>query len=212
MLSKDQRIDPTLHWPDAYDRTDAEDRERYPGDLEPTRKESIQSIVEEIGHWGGLDVRLSTASQHYADRPNVPHQHDKPDDVGVVAYYLQEGGTAEDWHAIACDCWETQRENARAIALWARRMRLAERCGVTTAQSTHAASALPSGEDDDAIVATGSQKPAHEVLGVDPDAPDATVRGAYRELLKERHPDHGGSQAAFTRLQESKEVLLDGDD
>lgn len=205
MLTKDQRVEASIHWPDAYDRTPAEDRESYPGDLEPTRKESFQSIVDEIERWGGLDVRITTASQHYVDRPNVPHQHDKPDDVGVAAYYLQEGETAEDWHAIACDRWTTQRENARAIALWARRMRLAERCGVTTAQSTHAASALPSG-DEEAIV---TSRPPHEVLGVAPDAPEAVVKGAYRELLKERHPDHGGSREAFDELQNAKESMLE---
>ncbi|MEA5387139.1 J domain-containing protein [Haloarculaceae archaeon H-GB11] len=207
MLTEEQRTEATIHWPDGYDRTPADDREAYPGDLEPTRKESFQSIVDELERWGATAVRISTASQHYVDRPNIPHQHDKPDDVGVAAYYLREGGRADEWHAIACDQWATQRENARAIALWARRMRLAERCGVTTAQSTHAAAQLPSG-DEDAIAVAGSEAP-HEVLDVAPDAPADVVEAAARQKIKAAHPDNGGTQAAFQRVQNAREAMLD---
>lgn len=214
MLSRDQRIEPHLHWPETYGRTPAADRESYPGDLEPTRKESFESIVDELERWDGLDVRVSTASQHYVDRPNVPHQHDRPDDVGVAAYYLREGGRADDWHAIACDDWKTQRENARAIALWARRQRLAERCGVTTAQSTHAAAQLPPGDDEEAIAVgptdAGLGRDPHEVLGVSPDAPEPVVRGAFRELVKEGHADQGASAAYdVDEVRKARDALLD---
>jgi len=209
MLSDEQRTAASIHWPDAYDRTPTEDRESYPGDLEPTRKESFQSIVDELQRWGATEVRISTASQHYVDRPNIPHQHDTPEDVGVAAYYLRADDRADSWHAIACDRWATQRENARAIALYARRQRLAERCGVTTAQSTHAAAQLPSGNEE-AIVAAGpgGQEP-HEVLDVAPDAPDAVVEAAYREKTKVAHPDQGGSADELRRVQEAKEAMLE---
>jgi len=212
MLSKEERWDPVLRWPPAYDRTPADEREPYPGDLSPTRKESFESIVDELERWGATDVRISTASQHYKDRPNIPHQHDTPDDVGVAAYYLREDGRADEWHAIACDRWESQRENARAIALWARRQRLAERCGVTTAQSTHAAAQLPSGNEE-AIVAAGpgeTSEAPYEVLGVDPDAPEPVIRGAVRQLKKEHHPDRGGDPQEFQRVVEAGEALLEG--
>jgi len=214
MLSEEERIRPKLAWPDGYDRTPAEDRESYPGELEPTRKESFQSIVDELERWGATDVRISTASQHYKDRPNIPHQHDTPDDVGVAAYYLRADDRADAWHAIACDRWASQRENARAIALWARRQRLAERCGVTTAQSTHAAAALPSG-DENAIALSdgegvGRQADPHEVLGVREDADPAVVKGAYRELVKEAHGDQGDrDDLDVAELRQAKEKMLD---
>jgi len=214
MLSEEERIRPKLAWPDGYDRTPAEDRESYPGELEPTRKESFQSIVDELERWGATDVRISTASQHYKDRPNIPHQHDTPDDVGVAAYYLRADDRADAWHAIACDRWASQRENARSIALWARRQRLAERCGVTTAQSTHAAAQLPSGNEE-VIVGAGpgsTGKAPHEVLGVAPDAPEAVVRGAIRQLKKETHPDRGGDPQEFQRVVEASETLLEESD
>jgi len=211
MLSEDQRIEPTIHWPEQYDRTTHDDRDTYPGDLEPTRKESFESIVEELEHWGATDIRITTASQHYADRPNIPHQHDKPDDVGVAAYYLRVDDRADSWHAIACDCWSSQRENARAIALYARRMRLAERCGVTTAQSTHAAAQLPGGDEDEDVIVAGTAGPdiddPYEVLGVSPDAPTSVVEAAADARLKEAHPDHGGDAKEFIRVKQAREEI-----
>src|SRR5215212_6709307 len=50
----------------------------------------------------------------------------------------------------------------------------------------------------------------YEVLGVQREASQAEIRNAYRNLAKERHPDHpGGSTAEFSRLQEANAVLSD---
>jgi hypothetical protein len=37
-----------LDWPEGYDRTAPGEREPYPGDLSSTRKESFQSVVDEL--------------------------------------------------------------------------------------------------------------------------------------------------------------------
>ncbi|WP_175480065.1 hypothetical protein [Natrinema salaciae] len=80
-------------------------------DFSPTRKESFQSIVDELEAWEATEgsVRIETASQHYVDRPNIPHQHDKPDDVGVAAYFRREGEAAAEEFAVSCDRGESQR-------------------------------------------------------------------------------------------------------
>jgi molecular chaperone DnaJ len=50
----------------------------------------------------------------------------------------------------------------------------------------------------------------YEVLGVPREASQAEIRNAYRNLAKERHPDHpGGSAEDFSRLQEANAVLSD---
>ena len=50
----------------------------------------------------------------------------------------------------------------------------------------------------------------YEVLGVPREASQTEIRNAYRNLAKERHPDHpGGSTEEFSRLQEANAVLSD---
>lgn len=53
------------------------------------------------------------------------------------------------------------------------------------------------------------RRAAFEVLGVDPGADEEAVREAYRERVKEVHPDNGGSQAAFRRVRAAYERLAD---
>ena len=51
---------------------------------------------------------------------------------------------------------------------------------------------------------------ASQVLGVSPDADEGTVKRAYRERIKEVHPDaDGGDEEAFKRVQAAYEVLTD---
>jgi len=49
-----------------------------------------------------------------------------------------------------------------------------------------------------------------EVLGIEPDADDATVRDAYRRRVKEAHPDRGGSTREFQRVKEAYEKIQNG--
>jgi len=210
MPEQERRLD----WPAGYERTDPAEREPYPGDLSPTRKECFESVVDELERWGAISVDIDTASQHYADRPNIPHQHDKPDDVGVVVRFRHEDRPADEALAYACDRWATQRENARAIALYVRRMRLAERCGIATGQSTVATAQLPSGEEDVIVAGDGSgtalTKDPAEVLGVAPDAPDDVVEAAARQLAANHHPDGDDPDVEqFRRVQQAKQTLLD---
>ncbi len=50
----------------------------------------------------------------------------------------------------------------------------------------------------------------YDVLGISRGASQAEIRNAYRNLAKERHPDHpGGSAEEFSLLQEANAVLSD---
>ncbi len=51
---------------------------------------------------------------------------------------------------------------------------------------------------------------AYSVLGVEPGADEGTVREAYRERVKDVHPDtDGGDEDEFKRVREAYEVLTD---
>ena len=65
---------------------------------------------------------------------------------------------------------------------------------------------------EDVAVAGADSDPAHEVLEVDADAADDVVEAAFRAKAKDVHPDQGGSRAEWQRLQEAREVMLDGGD
>jgi DnaJ-domain-containing protein 1 len=63
--------------------------------------------------------------------------------------------------------------------------------------------ALPPG-DSNAIYVQPSQA-WHEVLEVSPTASQDVIRAAYRSKAAKAHPDSGGSDAEFSRIQKAYE-------
>lgn len=81
---------------------------------------------------------------------------------------------------------------------------------VHTGRDEFSTARLPSGDEDDAIVAT--QPPPHEVLDVAPDASRADVKAAFRERVKNVHPDHNDHEdedEEFYRVKTAKEAMLE---
>ena len=50
---------------------------------------------------------------------------------------------------------------------------------------------------------------AYEVLGLPTTADREEIRRAYRERIKEVHPDHGGDEASFRRIQDAYATVTD---
>jgi len=49
----------------------------------------------------------------------------------------------------------------------------------------------------------------YTVLGLSPTAGHDEIRAAYRRLVKQRHPDNGGTAEMFRLLQAAYETLID---
>lgn len=197
MSSQQTRLD----WPAELSRTEPADRKRT-SKFDVTLTQSIDDLGTEMDRLGVDDWRLETAMDHQSRDPNYPYaSQPDPDDPGVVLRWSMDG----DQFAVACDHYTKPRDNTRAIGLYVAEKRRMENRPVTTGQSEFATARLPAAGEE-AIVAT---EPPHEVLGVDPDAPDRVVRVAYQEEIKSAHPDHGGSRAELERVEEAYEAMTD---
>lgn len=205
MQSRVDRTGGEIDWPHWTDRTRSAARERT-SKFSVTLASSISDIETELEDRLGVDDwRLSTAAPH-RKKDGRPYADANPDDPGAVVRWSMDG----EQYAVACDHYTGLRDNVRAIGLYIEEKRKMGNRPVRTGQDEFATAQLPSGDDDNLVVVGGETEAPHEVLGVSSDAPDAAVVGAYRELLKERHPDHGGSAAELRQLNQAKEAMIDG--
>ena len=196
-----------LNWPDEFERTPAEDREPYPHGFEVSRSEAFDSILAELRKIEATNVQLDTGAEHQKSNPNKPYADSTFDDPGVVARFERDG----EQYAMPMDKWDNPRDNARAIALTLQAKRALTRYGVETIESEFSRNQLPPADEEAAYAAPSPDEEApHEVLGVNPDAREAVVKGAARSLKAETHPDSGGDREAFQRVVEAEEAMLNG--
>lgn len=190
-----------LDWPAEFERTDPSDRTEYPHGFSVTRSTAFENVLSELATWQGVtDVQLDSGAEHTKQNPNKPYANASYDDPGVVVRFQKDG---QDM-AAACDRWDNPRDNAQDLYHFLHETRMQEQRGTVTAESEYEKLRLPNGDEE----ATAATPPAHAVLGVDRDATDEEVREAYRERIKETHPDNGGSEEQFSRVKDAKEELL----
>lgn len=77
-------------------------------------------------------------------------------------------------------------------------------------------SLLPQGADDKQAKKTRAQgqnmsrEDALAILGLEDDASPEQIRTAHKQLMRKLHPDQGGTTWLAARLNQAKEVLLNG--
>lgn len=162
-----------LRWPPGQPRTKKPRRAKF----QITPAAARQDLLHELAQLGARGVVLST---------NVPLRRD--------GLYFEVDG---EEHEIACDVWDSVKDNIRAIGLSVAALRGIERWGSTSLMKrVFSAFRMLQGP---------AQKLWWDVLGVEPTAGPDEVRAAYRARALEVHPDHGGDEAKMAELNAAKE-------
>lgn len=187
-----------INWPANFERTPASERAS-------TTKFSISltsafSKLERSLKRIGVDDFDYEFDARQRQKDKRPYARASPDDPSFVVRWTKDG----EQFAVACDRYTEFRDNVRAVGLNLEEKRKMENRPVATGESEFANARLPPADDD--IVA--APRPAHEVLGVEPDASEEEIRHAFREAVKKRHPDQGGRVELINELQEAKEAML----
>ncbi len=146
-------------------------------------REQVEMVTTR-GHWRMRELTLSTNFELRADgRPR--RDRGTPADTAVAFFFELDG----EPHVLACDRWDTVPDNIAAIAAHIEALRGQERWGVSTMKQAFAGHvALPAPEQ------------WHNVLGVRSDASRADVDTAWRNRMRDAHPDKGGSDHQAARL------------
>jgi hypothetical protein len=183
-----------LQWPEGWPRTLPQRRKsdsRYKVSETRARDDLLHSIALFGANHRSVvlstNIKLRQDGLPYANRPRL-------DDPGVAVYWTDRS-TKKDW-VLACDAWAHIRDNYRAIGLTVEGLRLIQRAG--------ASQLLDRAYTGFAALPASTKKPWREVFRfeTEPNSFDE-VRRRYHELVRENHPDHGGSNAAMHDLNDA---------
>ncbi len=188
-----------LTWPPGWKRTPAHRRKSSSYKVSETT--ARDALLRSLKLLGARNVIVSTNIELRLD--GLPYANRRtPDDVGVAVYWTRNGRE----EVIACDSWRTIRENYRAIGLAVEALRQLERCGASEVleRAFTGFAALP---------APQGAKPRgwRDVLGFHPLTRPSRdeIEARFRELVREAHPDHGGTNEAFRELVEAKRQAIE---
>jgi len=190
----------SLDWPAGFGRTPSAERERNTS-FRASLRQTTGDLATEMDRLDPDEWRPSIANQHTKSN-GLPLHNANPDDPGFVLRWTKDG----EQFAVACDASPRLRDNVRTVLLWVRETRKRGDRPVETGAANFAAAQLPSGDGGGDVVAAAAAD--HEVLGVSRDASDDEIRAAFRDRVKEAHPDHGGTTEEYGRVKKARDRLL----
>jgi hypothetical protein len=179
-----------LRWPPGQPRTLKPRRASF----KITAGDARKDLLYELYKLGARGVVLSTNVP--LRRDGLPYADGDPADAGVAVYFeLPDDRGVMVEHEIACDAWDRVKDNMRAIGLTVQAIRGVERWGSTSLMRRvfSAFRMLPA--------AGNGARPWREVLHAShPGLSLADVKGIYRRLAAEIHPDRGGAHEQMAEL------------
>lgn len=185
-----------LQWPDGWQRTPARDRQpsRFGGRGTLGLGTARDNLLDELRLLGAANIVITTDLP--TRRDGLPYADGRATDPGVAVWFAMViVGQRVVERVFACDKWYSHAENMRAIALSIGAMRGLERWGAgdVVQRAFSGFAVLPPG-----VPLGPAKRPWREVLGVDSSELTSkqlltVVKYAYRRLIKDHHPDAGGS-------------------
>lgn len=175
-----------LQWPDGKPRKQYPDRSRFG---ERSIDASTQILVKELQRLGAINMVLSTNLRLRND--GLPYSNQaQPKDQGVAVYFVYKKQSM----CFACDRWDRIQDNIYAVAMTIDALRSIERWGSgdMVQQAFSGFTALP---------APSFKRGWWEILDVQREAQEDTVKRQYRMLAHEYHPDrNGGNNGKMSEL------------
>jgi hypothetical protein len=176
-----------LQWPEGWKRT------QHPkiGPFFVTTEKALKDLDAEIKRFGGKYALLSSNVELTMDgRMRFDRQ---PGDPGVAVYFELDGKQ----RVFACDSYRAVKDNIRAISNTIEALRAIKRYGASGLldRTLSAFEALPLGKH-------------WEVLGIKPTKNKEIIAEAWRSLVKEHHPDRGGTVARMQEINGAYEDAL----
>lgn len=190
-----------LKWPDGWERT----RNRHSARYKVTVDRAYEDLVASLQKLGALSGSIIISS-------NVPPRNAfgtprndgaQVGDTGVAIYWQTR---AHGERVMACDRWDTVKDNIRAIGLAVEGLRAMERAGASQImeRAFTAFGSLPASAN------AAPARPWWDVLGFTHSTLSvlsaAVVDARYRELARAAHPDHGGSAEGFAELGRARDA------
>jgi hypothetical protein len=178
-----------LTWPATWARTKSGRRQNSQFADRSVAK-AVAFVLDEVRLLKATNVIISSNLQLRND--GLPRSGQKtPEDPGIAVYFILRGQP----RVLACDKWLQIEDNLWAIGKHIEAIRGQERWGVGTIDQAFAGyEALPA-----------PKSAWWEVLGVAQTADMEVIQSAYRALVKQHHPDKGGSSDSFMQVQKAFE-------
>jgi len=177
-----------LQWPEYQNRTSGYSRKK--SNFGVRFSKARDEAIREINLLGGKNIVVSSNLETRQD--GLPYANAKePSDPGVAIYFQLK----EKAMVFACDKWKTTTENIRAIGKTIEAIRGIERWGSSEMmeQAFQGFKALPAPKKLSWRLVMGFNH--HSVPSKD------ELRKAFRDKAMLEHPDHGGDNEKWKKVQ-----------
>lgn len=171
--------------------------------------DTLELLERELRALGCRDEAVLQVAVRERDMDGGVRADAKPEHPGVILNFKSHHGEL----SYACDTFRTWQSNLRAIAKGLEALRLVDRYGVgngaqyTGYRALGAGTPLPAArmsvEDAAQFIAAHAWPDAE----IDHQEVIDDLETAYRLAAKQLHPDAGGTDTDFQRLQEAKQVI-----